>query len=103
MEAVENCSSGPTEGFRIECWRRRRWSRSMRLSLSWMEVVLVVATPFRHLYFRPTSFFVHHYVFQSMKSLLESFTFIGAAGLMVLKMRLKETIQKQLRRAWVTG
>jgi len=45
---------------------------------------------------------MHHYFFQSMKSLRESFTFIGASGLMVLKMRLKETIQKQVREAWVT-
>ena len=45
-----------------------------------MEVVLVAAAPFRRLYLWLTNFFMHHYFFQSTKSLHESFTFIGAGG-----------------------
>jgi len=74
-------------------------ARSLRLPLSWMEVVLVVAAPFRRLYFRLMSFFLHPYFFQSVKSLHESFT---SLELLALKMRLTETIQKQVRGAWVT-
>lgn len=45
---------------------------------------------------------MHPYFFQHMKSLHESVTSLELLGLMVLKTRLKETIQKQARGAWVT-